>query len=95
MDVIFTILLQIWLWQQCVPVPHKIMGYRIVNVYYAVVRNSPLLVYLIRIQIKMQQTRVQKSVFVFTKIYHVVLFITYTHINNKPYVLCVPVLVVM
>ena len=62
MDVIFTILIQKWLWQKCVPVPvpHKIMGYHNANVYNSVVRNAPVLVCLMRRNIYIQQTRVQQ-----------------------------------
>ena len=74
MDVIFTIQPQIWLRQQCFTVPHNIMVHYTRNVYYAVVRNALILVYLIRRQINMQQTRLQKSVFVITAMYHIVLF---------------------
>ena len=52
MDIIFAIMLQIWLQKNCAPVPHNIMGYQNGNVYYAVGRNSQVLVCLIRIQIK-------------------------------------------
>ena len=95
MDVIFTILMQICLWQQCVPVPHNIMGYHTGNVYYAVVINSPLPVYLIRRQINMQQTRVKTYVFMFTAMYHVVLFMEYTHMNKEQYVQCAPLILVL
>ena len=60
MDVIFKIMLQIWLRQKCFPVSHNIMGYHTGNVYYAVVRNSPVFVYLVRRQINMQQKRGQQ-----------------------------------
>ena len=63
MDIIFTILILIFLWQQCVCVPHNSMGYHTVNVHYSAVRNIPVLVYLIMIQINMKQTRVQKISF--------------------------------
>ena len=82
MDVIFTIILQICLWQQYVPISHNIMVYHIGNVHYAVARNDLVLVYLVRIQINMQQTRVQKYILMFTGIYHVVLFMVYTHMKN-------------
>ena len=86
MDVIFTILLQICLCQQCAPVPHNIISYHTGNVYHDVVRNSPVLVYLIRRQIQMQQTRVQQYFFVFNAMYYVVLFVVYTHMINEQYV---------
>ena len=60
MDAIFKILLQIWLWQQCVPVTQNIIGYHTVNVHYAILKNAPVLVYLIRRKINIQQTRVQQ-----------------------------------
>ena len=40
MDIMFTILLQIWLCQKCVPVPRRIMGYHTGNLYYAFVTNA-------------------------------------------------------
>ena len=46
MDVTFAVLIQIWLWQQCVLVLHNIMGNLNGNMYYAVERNAPVLVYL-------------------------------------------------
>ena len=82
MDVIFTIMLQIGLWQKCVPVPNNIMVYHTGNVYHVVVRNAPILVYLIRRQINMQQTHVQQYVFMFTEMYHVVLFMAYAHMKK-------------
>ena len=71
------------------------MGYHTVNVHYDVVRNAPVLVYLVRRHINMQQTCVQKYVFVFTKMYHVVLFMAYTHMKNEKYVLHVTLILVM
>ena len=71
------------------------MIYRTGNVYYAVVINAPVLVYLIRIQIKTKQTRFQPYVFMFTEMYHIVLFMEYTHTNNEQYVLCVPLILVL
>ena len=44
MDVIFTILQQIWLWKKIVPVPQIIMGYHTGNVYYGVLINAQVLV---------------------------------------------------
>ena len=82
MDVIFTILLQKFLWQKCVPVPHIIMGYHTGNVYYGVMRNAPVLVFIVRRKIEMQQTCVQQYVFIFSKMYHVVMFMAYAHKNN-------------
>ena len=49
MYVIFTILMQIWLYQQGVPVPQSIMGHHTGNAYYSVAINPPVLVYLVRI----------------------------------------------
>ena len=51
--------------------------------YYAVVVNSPVLVYLNRRQMKMQQTHVQKYIFVFNAMYRVVLLMLYAHMKNK------------
>ena len=43
----------------------------------------------------MQQTHVQKYVFMFTTIYHVVMFIVYAHKKNKQYDLGVPLILVL
>ena len=95
MNIIFTILMQIWIQQQCFSVPHNIMGYHTGNNYYAVVRNSPILVYLVRRKIEMQQTCVQQCIFMFSTIYHIVLFMAYAHMNIEQHVLCVPMILVL
>ena len=77
------------------PVPDNIMGYHSGNVYYTVVINSAVLVYLIRRQINMQQTNVQLYVFMFTAMYHVVLFMAYTRMKNKQHVICVSLILVL
>ena len=74
MDVILKILLQIWVWQQLFPVLNNIMVCHTVNVCYAVLINDPILVYLLGIQINMQQTRVQQYIFIFNAMYYIVLF---------------------
>ena len=43
----------------------------------------------------MQQKIVQQYVFMFTEIYHVVLFIAYAHMKNKHYIVCVPLILVL
>ena len=43
----------------------------------------------------MQQIHVQQYVFVFTAMYHVVLSMAYAHMNNKQYVLCVLLILVL
>ena len=95
MDVIFTILLQIWLWLKYVPVPYKIMGYHTRNVYYDIVRNARVLVYLVKRQIEMQKTRVQKYILMLTAKYHIVLFMAYSHMNNGQYFLYVTLILVL
>ena len=82
MDVIFTILLQIWLFKKCVYIPRNIMGHHTGNVYDAVVRNVPVLVYLTRIKIKIQKSCVKQYVLMFAAIYHFVLFMSYSHMQN-------------
>ena len=71
------------------------MGYHTENVYYAVVINDQVQAYLAWRQINMQQTRVQKYVFISTNIYHVVLFVVNSLKKNAQYVLCVPLILVM
>ena len=71
------------------------MGYHTGNVYYSVVINALVLVKLIRIQIKMQKTLAQQYVFMFTAMYHIVLLISYEYMNNKKYVQCFPLVLVM
>ena len=88
-------MMHIWLRQQFVPVPQKIMGYHTGNMYYAVVRNSLVLVYLIMRQIDMQQTCVKQYLFMFIAMYHVVLFMAYAHMKNKQYVIGVPLILVL
>ena len=66
-----------------------------VNVHYYVVINSLLLLYLIRRQMHMQKTRVQQFVFMFTTMYHILLLMEHTHMNNKQHVLCVPLILVL
>ena len=68
--------------EKCVPVPHNIMIYHTLNVYYDFARNPPVLIYLIRRQIKIQQTRVQQYFFMFNTMYHVVLFMAYAHMKK-------------
>ena len=46
--------------EKYVPIPHNIMGNHTGNVYYDVVRNDLVLLFLFKIQINIQQTRVQK-----------------------------------
>ena len=60
MVVLFTIPLQTCPWNQFVTVPLNIMGYRTGNVCYIVVMIYQLFSYPVRVQIKIQQTRVQK-----------------------------------
>ena len=43
----------------------------------------------------MQQTRVQKHVFIFIAMYQVVLLMEYFHTKNEKYFLCVPVILVL
>ena len=43
----------------------------------------------------MQQTRIQQYAFMFTAMYHVVLFMAYSHMNNKQRVICVPLILVL
>ena len=93
MDDIFKILLQILLLQQYLPVPHNIMVYHNGKVYYAVVRNTQVLVYLVRRQTKIQQTLVQQYIYMFTAMYHVLLFMAYAHTKNKQYSLCVTLVI--
>ena len=83
------------MWQHCVPVLHKIMGYHTVNVYYAVVRNTQLLLYLLRRQINMLETCVQQYVFMLTPTYHILLFMAYAHTRKGKYVLCVTLILVL
>ena len=71
------------------------MVYRTGNVYYAVVINAPVLVYLIRIQIKTKQTRFQPYVFMFTVMYNALLLMAYSQMNNEQYVLGVPIILLI
>ena len=43
----------------------------------------------------MQKTRVQQFVFMFTTMYHILLLMEHTHMNNKQHVLCVPLILVL
>ena len=95
MDVIFKILLHIFQWQKCDPVIHNIMGYHNGNVYYAVLINSGVLVYLVWSQIKMQQTRVQQYIFLFTALYHDVPFMAYAYMKIEKRFLYVPLILVL
>ena len=95
MDVIFTVLMQIWIWQKYVPIPHKNMRYHTENLYYAVVINALVLLYLIGRQINMQQTRLQQYVFMFTAMYHVLLLMKYPPMNIEQYVICVSLILVL
>ena len=73
MDVIFTILLQTWIWKQFFPAPYNIIGYHNENVYYTVVRNFPVLLYLTWSQINVQQTHVKQYVFMFTAMFNILM----------------------
>ena len=95
MDVIFKMMIQIWLCQKCVPVPHNIIGYHTENVYYDVARNSLILVYLVWIQINMEKTHVQQYILMFTTMYHAVPLMEYDRMNNEQHVLCVPLNLVL
>ena len=95
MDIIFTILILKWLWQQCVPVPQNIMVYYSGYVYYAAVINDPVLVFLVKRQTQMQQKRVQLCIFMFTAMYHVLVFMAYAHMRNEQCVLCVSLILVL
>ena len=66
------------------------MGYRIVNVCYVVLISAQVFSYSFRIQIRIQQTRVQQQYFMLTVIVHVVLWIADVHTTNKQHVHCVP-----
>ena len=59
------------------------MCYQNVNVYYAVVRNVPVLAYLVSIKIKVQQACVQQYVYVFTKVYQIIVFMAYALMKRK------------
>ena len=63
------------------------MGYQPENLYKTFVVNALVLVYLVRRQIQMKPTRVQSYVFMFTEMYHVVLFMSYTYIKKEQHVL--------
>ena len=67
MVVIFTIPLQTWPWQKCVPVPLNIMVYRTENVCYVDVISAQLFSYPFSSKIKIQQTCVQQYVTCLTK----------------------------
>ena len=90
MVAIFTIPLQTWSWQKCISVPINIMGYLTRNLCYAVVTRDKVFYYQVRIQIKIQQTRVQQYVLMFTIIYHMVMCKEYVHAMNKQHIQCVP-----
>ena len=45
--------------------------------------------------ISMQKKCVQQFVFMFTKMYHILLFIEYAHMKNEQYVLYVPLILVL
>ena len=66
MVVIFTTQPQTCPCKQCVPIPLDIMVYRTGHVCYVVVINDQILSYPVTRQIKIQQTLVQKYVFMST-----------------------------
>ena len=72
------------------PVPLNIMVYHTGNVCYAVVISSQVLSYPVRRQIKIQQTCVKQYDFVFTVMFHVVLFTRDAHTMNEQHVHFVP-----
>ena len=87
---IFTIPLQTWILQQCVPVTLNIMGYRTGNMCYVVVISAQVFSYPVRSQIKTQQTCVQKYYFIFTVFPHILLCKDYVHTMNEQHFQRVP-----
>ena len=65
----YSLTLLTWPYRQCVPVALNIMGYLTRNLCYAVVTRDKVFYYQVRIQIKIQQTRVQQYDFMFTIIF--------------------------
>ena len=89
MVVIFKIPLHTWPWQQFSPVPIRIMDYRTVNMCLVVVISSQVFSYPLRTKIKIQQICVQQYNFMFTVMFHVVLFTGDVHTTNKQHVHCI------